>query len=512
MKLTLKRELVMERWRVIAKLGFTQRRPEIIAILALADGLPDGVVTGLDVSRKLLGERPAVVGERLLEVCCMMNLVERLDQPLEGWRLTELGRRALMNQEVPTPQRGEFDVWLMADELYPEALVRVRPTEPETQQKQSEKVEPTLPVVTQELPRVLLQCEGHVIRPPLRLPDEASEVYVFEFAPLGRCVAREPCLLSVELHSGGGTAKFDVAFAGRQANFAPAAKLPALPEALKAAGRSEADGPLKVAFRTLGDNERRSARREMELEGVAMPELGEFPRARLSDVRLVPESQQDANEWAVWRLIDGIRGYVWPQDFEKLVRQVRELAVREHWAFDPAMPSQAELAQLRADLPLVARRLLVPLDWQPIESLVAPVLVLSGRAAQTRHSHKLAKDWYEGIPRVYALLGSDFENDGALGELGNRAIVRRVRHPADVWLRMGPDGSIGQRWHPAPKSDSKSKKQKPPPASDIEGEWKDLSQQEITKIADELKSGFWSRPTHELQLDGRWVSVKPSAY
>ena len=92
MKLILQREVTVTHWRVVATLGFTQKRPEITAILALAEELPDGIVTALDVSRKLLAERPAVVGERLLRVCHMMQLVEPAEQPREGWRLTELGQ------------------------------------------------------------------------------------------------------------------------------------------------------------------------------------------------------------------------------------------------------------------------------------------------------------------------------------------------------------------------------------------------------------------------------------
>lgn len=514
MKLTLKREVAVEQWRVIATLGFAQRRPEIIAILALGGELPDGIVTGLDVSRKLLAERPAIVGERLLDVCRMMKLVERVQEPREGWQLTELGRRALKHQEVPSPQRGEFDVWLLADPLHPEVIVRVRPTEPERQPKPGERIEPSDRVPTQESPAVLRRCQGHVVRPPLRLPDEANEVFVFEFSLQGRFLGRESCQLSVELHPGGGTARFDVTFEGRQTSFAPAAKLPALSDALSAAGITEVDKPLEIAFRTLSDGERRVARREMPIEELALPDMGSFFDARLSNVPLVPETQQDANEWAVWRLIDGIRGYVWPQDFEKHVRAVREFAVKEHWSFDPAVPTQKELAQQRLEQPLLARRLLVPLDWQPVEALSAPVLILSGRAALAKHGQKLVKEWADGIARVYVLEPADTKahDQGVIAELGTRAVARRVQQPADVWLRIGPDGRFGQRWHPAPKQDSKTEKSKPAPATNHDGEWMDLSDDELARIAEELKSAFWKRAAQELQPDGGWIAVKPATH
>lgn len=510
MKLILKREVAMERWRVVATLGFTQRRPEIVAILALADEHPSGVVTGFDVSQKLLAGRPTVVGERLLEVCGMMNLMKRTERLSEVWQLTELGRRALKSQEVPTPQRGEFDVWLLKDALCPEVIVRVRPTEPETPPNRGEKVEPVAPAVTQELPGLLRRCEGNFVRPPLRSQDEANEVFVFNFASLGRCVRRDRSQLSVVLHDGGGSAKFDVAFDGRQTSFAPVVKLPSLSDALKATGRSEVDGPLKIVFRTLSDSERRSARRETEIEGLALPDIGEFAHCRLTDVPLAPATRQDADEWAVWQLIDGIQGYVWPQGFEKHVRAVREFAVSQRWDFDPAIPTQVELARQRADLPVLVRRLLVPLDWQPTGALTAPVLILSGRAAQDKDARTFIKQGGDGIARVYVLDAADSktDNDGVIAELGGRAIARRVRQPADVWLQIGPDGQCGQRWHPTSKPGSKSGKSKPPQSEISEGEWKDASEEDLARIKNELESAFWNRATQELQPDGAWVSVK----
>lgn len=512
MKLILKREAVMEHWRVIATLGFAQRRPEIIAILALADAHPDGVVTGLDVSRKLLAERPENVGKRLLEVCAMMSLVEQVEAPREGWRLTEHGRCALKNQEVPVPQRGEFDVWLMFDPLHAEVIVRVSLTEQQDSPNPGERSAAIVPVKVQDLPSQIRRCVGQIIRPPLRLQDEPTEVFVFDFAGLGRCIRREPCQLTVELLSGGGTARFDVTFDGRQTHFAPVAKLPALSDALAAAGCTECDKATPVAFRTLSDSERRTASRNEEIEEVSTPEIGTFTQAQLVSVPLVPETQQDADEWAVWRLVDNIRGYVWPQDFEKHVRAVRELAVKEHWDFDPAIPTQLELAQIRPEQLALARRLLVPLDWQSPTAPSAPILILSGLAAQITHGQKLLSEWGDDTQRVYVLEGSDAKasDKGVTAELGKRVVARRVRQPADVWLRIGPDGTIGQRWHPAPKADAKTGKAKAAPAPKPDGEWKDVPEKELARITDDLKSAFWNRATQELQLEGDWIAVKPT--
>jgi len=506
MKLTLRREVTVERWRVIATLGFAQRRPELVAILTLAHEQPDGVVTGLDVSRDLLAGRPATVGERLLDVCSMMRLVERVQTPRQGWRLTELGHRALENQAVPSPQRGEFDVWLIADALHPEVIVRVRPTEPERQTQPADGVN-SGPV--EEVPTALLKCQGLFVSPPLRQGDEATEVFVFEVLPHGRCVGQARGEVTVELKSEGGMARFDGEFDGRYVTFAPAAKLPSLPQAL-AAGATEVEDPLKVAFRTLSDKERRTARREVDVEDWALPGLGEF-RARLSDVALVPKTRQDANEWSVWRLIDGVRGYVWPRDFENYVGGVREFAVKEQWAFDVAVPTQVELAQERPDQPALSRSLLVPLDWQSPGAGPSTILILSGRASLAKHGGPLIKKWGAGIARAYVLEAADGKasDDRVTSELGKRAVARRVRQPADVWLRVEAGATRGQRWHPKPVPASKPDKTKSA-TTEEHGEWKDVPDHEVGRAFEDLRSAFWDRPVQELQPDGGWVSVKPT--
>lgn len=512
MKLTLKREVMMERWQVVGTLGFAQKRPEIVSILALAEEVPNGILTGVEVARKLLADRPAVVGDRLLEVCRMMRLVERVEHPSEGWVLTELGRRALKNQEVPAPQRGEFDVWLLGDMLHREVIVRVRATEQEPPTKVGERIAPSVPVATQEIPHRLQRSQGKIVRPPLRVQGDASEVYVFEFSPQGRCLERDQCQLTVELEVGG-CSRFDVMMDGRQSSFAPAAKLPSLSDALRIAGRIEAEGPLKVAFRTLSDEERRSARRVVELDGLTMPDVGEFTHVRLSDVALVPASQTDADEWAVWRLADSIRGYVWPKDYERHVRAVREFAVKEGWSFDPTVPTQAELAQQFANRPVLARYLLVPLDWQQAAAPDSPVLILSGCAARATQGREIVEEWGAGAARVYVLGASEAkELDGSfIDGLGGRTVARRVRQPDDVWLRMGTDGRFGQRWHPAPKPKSKTEKTKTAPDTAHAGEWRDIPDDELLRITGDLKTAFWNRPTQELQPDGGWVAVKATA-
>ena len=403
-------------------------------------------------------------------------------------------------------------MWAMDDPLHPEIILRVRPTELERPPKPGEQRESVMLPATQEIPTLLRRCESRVVRPPARAGNEASEVFVFEFAGQCRCMERERGQLSVELQSGGGIAKFTLQIEGRQTSFAPAAKLPSLPEALAQAGRSDAAGLQEVAFRTLGDNERRQARRETDLEELDLPGMGSFTSARLREVPLVPATQTDANEWAVWLLRDRISSYVWPQEFEKLVRAVREFAVREKWEFDAALPSQRELAERWSNEPSLARKLSLPMDWEALGQSDSPtVLILSGRAALAQETKKLLQEWGDGVARIFVLESADAikADDGLAGELKDRSVARRVRQAPDLWLRISADNKLGERWQPAPKPNPKPEKSKAPEVPQKAGEWRDLAEAEFDRMIEEVRMAFWKRATQELQIDGTWVAVKP---
>jgi hypothetical protein len=249
------------------------------------------------------------------------------------------------------------------------------------------------------------------------------------------------------------------------------------------------------------------------LEELDLPGMGSFTSARLRDVPLVPATQADANEWAVWLLRDRIRGYVWPQEFDKLVRAVREFALKEGWEFDTSLPSQRELAERWSNEPSLARRLSLPLDWEAIGQPDSPtVFILSGRAAHAQEARKLIQEWGDGAARVFVLESADGgkTHDGVADEIKERSAARRVRQAPDVWLRVSTDTKLGQRWQPAPKPNPKTEKPKAPEPPQKAGEWRDVPDGEFDRLIDELRTAFWKRATQELEVDGTWIAVKPS--
>jgi len=510
MKLTLNREVTIERWRVVGTLGLAQRRPEIIAILQLVTESATGFITGADVAAKLLGGRPASVGNRLLQVCQMMNLVTAAPSPADGWSLTEEGRRALQKGEVPTPERGEFEIWLLPDALNPETIIAIRRFDTKAQPKNGDG---GVPPGVREIPDELAQCQGRLVRPPVRSRDEPSEVYVFGFESVGSFLGRERGNLQVDLDPRGGTASFEVPTEDQPATFSPAFKLPALEEALESLELPLSEMPLKVSFATISDGELRTGKRDLVIDATEVGSLEYFSSIKLEGIPLLPESQGSANDWATWRLMDAIRGYTWPEDFDRHVSQVRDWCGKEGWSFRAELPTQNELAKLSSHRSDLVRHLLSPLDWLESNPRNAPILILSGKAARETDRARILSESGTGVSAIYVLTGADssFKWSPSATTNSARTLVRQVARPLDAWIRLGPDGQRGERWHaPAKPTPQKQKDNPPQPKRQPEGEWKETPAAELPRIMEDLKAGFWRRAVSELRDGGAWVPVRPA--
>lgn len=507
MKLKIQRNVVVQQWRIVATLGFAQTRPEIVALLLLAEELPDGVITGEAVCRKLLANRPAIVGERLLTVCHMMRLVERVEGG-DGWRLTDLGRRAIQTREVPAPQRGEFDVWTLDDPLFPQAIVRVRPTELERPPKPGEDRDRSQPPPTTNAPAILLRCLGRTVRPPVRDEEEAHEVHFFHCEPLCRDIYVESGHLEVELTENTTKVRFDVVVAGRDCSFEGDSRSLALQSALVQAGH--APGPLSVDFAAMDAKERRHARREVDLPRISLPELGVFDSARLLDVPLVPSRQCDADEWGAWLLLDQVKGYVDAAEFMRLARVVRQFAESGKWGFKPDIPTRREHARRCGNNPTLCQWLLIPLEWEQRRGPDdGPMVVLSGRAAIRHEATELLKTIGTGATRVFVLQPDDLKPNDTLGGAANgHIIIRKVRQPPNLCLRLCADSNVGKEWIPAQSVDRNSQVSQKKPVIKVGG-WHDISSAELDGRFEEAKFAFWQRATQELQLDGSWLAVRP---
>ncbi|MCR4315433.1 MAG: hypothetical protein NUW37_03680 [Planctomycetes bacterium] len=506
MKLILQRDIFVNRWRVVATIGFNQNRPELIAILALTKELPDGLVSGRDVSSRLLAGRPESVGDRLLSVCRMMKLIESVPERKGLWSLTPLGERAMMKKEVPVPQRGEFELWTIDDPLFPDAIVRTRATELEHQSSDENKNVPP----SEGIPHLLRRCVNQVIAPPVRFEGEANEICVFEISEKCRASDRVSCRVKLEIDESGGWAIFST----MDRTFSTTPELPTLAEALSQVGWRGSETVKSVSFRYLSDSDRRSGSKDESLGNVHLRELGDFETGILKDVRLVPKIQSDADEWAEWRLRDKIKGYVWPEDYENMVRAAREVSVKQGWQFDPLLPSQSDLARKIADNSQAQRWLLVPLEWGTLrrenDIVRHTILVISGRATSPDEVERILDECGRASNRVFILLPEN-ENAKRLGfsnEIQRTCVIRRVRQPPDTWVWVEPGKWIGRRWVRSEASDSVKNKKSEAGKERSSGSWLDLQDLGFDDVIQKLRRAFWKNAREELDVQGNWIAVK----
>ena len=119
MNLELKRKLKLESYDVIMDIGRNTKRPDLIAVLKLADEM--GYVTSNEIITRLLGDNyPKSVGERIITRCKELGLLDPENN------LTETAREAIEGDVIFLPERGTYRIWFTRDPLFPQGCVSIR--------------------------------------------------------------------------------------------------------------------------------------------------------------------------------------------------------------------------------------------------------------------------------------------------------------------------------------------------------------------------------------------------
>lgn len=517
MKLILQRSISIMQWRVIATIGYKEHRPEIAAILTLVGESSTGAITGKEVAGNLLGGRPTIVGDQLLRICAMMKLLEADEYSPGLWRLTELGKRSLSEEVVATPQRGEFDIWTIDDEVYPEIVLRVTEAKHDDSQSRSE-VENIR--ASAELPPLLSRCVGRGIVLPWRVESDPREVLIMEIERHVRLILKLDVQLHVECDQKVGMVKLKDEKA-LMPDLLLNSNVPTLDKMMTALNSEDAIVPKRVKFTEIKDSERRHPLRTLDVKPFQYPGLGSFNSASLKDVPLIPETQADADSWAAFLLMEKISGYIWPDEYKKLTDVVLEKAVNFGWVHAPGLPSQLEFAQKQlVSNPVAAHRLLVPLELPNVIRKVNtvatfPILIVSGRAAQSSDRDRIISERGSGLPRVFVLVNpgeknaTDVAQSKITKDIGSRFVVRQVKQAPDAWVAVRDGKFEGQKWHPktvpGPRHGALGNVQS---GQETSGRWIDLERDEILQSFEELSRAFWQRGESELDRSGRWAPIR----
>lgn len=367
MEIELSRPVQVSCFHVVGEVGFATRRDDIRAIAQLGVEL-QGRLTPGDLCGHLLGNRPPVVGLRLLELCERLGLVEWDWAPRgheRSARLTEQGREVAETGDVFVPQRGTWTIWVTDDPLVPaeERLLRLEPfKEPIAREDlKNERSIVELPAWVGEA------CEVQGV--PSWGEDRA--VADIELEPKAEEVEPEAhIVVTVRLAPGEAPAvRLHGEVAGRSNDrVLPDAPAPSFDRVWRAClgPRVTAwDGQkLAVRFADLDDSERRAFEKPLRFPGLPLPSQPAFGAFEVRRVPLRPESHADASAWAHWILEHETLVYLRADEYR---RRADEVSRRFQGYRVEMMPQAALAAAVRkagGERPSrVYWHLQAPLDW-----------------------------------------------------------------------------------------------------------------------------------------------------
>lgn len=311
MKPTLKlsRPLVVEAWRVVAKVGLAAEREWEPAVLRhVAD---DGGTTVDRLAAHLLNGRKAIA-ERLLRGCVALGL---LHDERGAFRLTDSGLAAAETGLLLIPEEGTWTLWFSPDPLLPSPVVGLEPyREPSTYDDQQRARRNEAPRKMVPVPDAVRAIAGKTV--PL-LQGKHRSARFDELQPKGEEGELGGTRLVVNVEISGqrtlasmrgklGTSDLDVRLPP------PALSYDAAWTALLAAAGvlerwDRANEVLRVAFDETTAQERATFRRDLAARRPMIGPWGRFDDTVIQQVSVAPRSAADAAAWARWRLVQSIQ-------------------------------------------------------------------------------------------------------------------------------------------------------------------------------------------------------------
>lgn len=320
-------------------------RPEFLAVARLAAdlGRPIGA---RDVLRELLGQRPDVLGHRVIDRCVALGLLRRNGDQGDA-ALSPAGRLALERREVLVPEEGVWRFFLVDDPLVPSVLVHARriETEPAHRQRDAAKQPRArgerLPQA-EEAPELLRRCrraqpavsaqDGHLLQ-LIDLSDKGASGPPLEFQLLFSWDQAPLLRLSGQLPANGDGKKPKAIDAvlelpGVVGQLSYDALWKTLITRATGVSRAELDWwrdlsgtPLVPSpFEPLLPIARHAFARDIDVPAPTVPGLGTFAPTVLKSVPLVPATPTDAQAWLRWLQWESIDDHVTPPMLDQKAR------------------------------------------------------------------------------------------------------------------------------------------------------------------------------------------------
>ncbi|WP_052548151.1 hypothetical protein [Enhygromyxa salina] len=317
-------------------------RPELLAIARLAADAPAGL-TGDLLARELFGSQPALC-KAVIERCVKIGLLERRSYKAPA-QLTFRGHQMLASGQIRLPEDRTWRVYYVDDPLLDANIVHVEPcwnsnasaarTEVYNQKKHGERAKDP-----DKCPRPLLEATGENAWSSIV---NGSSFELQRLSPRGIGTRTTQARLEVAFSEAGpvvqliGTLDPPAAppkTAPAKLNFRYELSLPnaligwdydmlwtrlvsvgsRVPVQVLEPARAWAKRRvLPLEWQSTSETDRRTMRRNVEVEAVDLGPLGRFDATRVDDVELIAHRLEDAQMWAVWLQWDGIDNYCIPE-------------------------------------------------------------------------------------------------------------------------------------------------------------------------------------------------------
>jgi len=375
----LQRIVEVETYKAVIELGRNEARDDIVSVLMLARENGNKISAEL-ICQELLGNSNLKMGTLIIERCKDLELFDNENN------LTELGQSSIESGDVFIPERELFKLTCTNDPLLPQVILDLEHQPPqylnreihlERRQKKNGKENEMEEI--QSLPQWILNCEGKVID---LLGNSKDTVMIKKIAEKGQKIIENQaqelkCELSIQ--NDGLTT---LAISGRfndQNLSPPPLKFREVWKILLgplANNWDESQSPpkLRVRFHDLTDREKNTFLKDVEFPNPSLPNYGNFERTTVEKVPIAPKTQEDANKWALWLLINNLTSYQFEKGYQRLVEETSQKFSK----FKVTLPSQRELSKLLRERLLIAAERMphyywfvqAPLDLNPGERII----------------------------------------------------------------------------------------------------------------------------------------------
>lgn len=381
----LHRHVTVSSFDAQATVAIGRKRPEFLAVAQLAADLARPI-TPRDIMRELLGNRPEVLGRRVIARCISLGLL--VDSDRHGSAvISTTGLQALEAGEVLVPEEGIWRFYLQSDPLLPNTLLHARRLETGSAHQERNKGKKSSNQNSQpqniRSPERLRQCraatpsasiaDGQLLH--LReLSERGSEgpsgtlnlSFLWEptSSPLltltGDLAKIDPTLESPLIDSTlVPDSRFFSTYEGMWKEIAAMA-MDISHETLDHWHQRTEQLSVPVSFSSTTALERKVFKRNIPVPDSDWGAFGEFESTTLKDAPILPASAADAQQWAQWLQWESIQDYVTAEQ----LTQITHAQLARFPYHQPRLPSPQELIAHARDLPPDSRRnfLLAPFD------------------------------------------------------------------------------------------------------------------------------------------------------